>query len=196
MSVFNDFQVNGLFPSTVGGTGTAAKYFPRVLGTNGPNGGQSVAPSATSAAGQLGVPGNSELNGQWFDVLVGASFGSDSGDPSGTVKLELVANVGSITTPSYTVLASTTAFVPSAQPGQIALKVSLFGDSKSGIVSGSYLAIVNGVINNSTPKAIDNLLSSINMGAVLPFGLAVRATFGTSDATNTAALYQFQLAGA
>lgn len=195
MSVIADFQVNGLFPSVVGGVGTAAKYFPRILGLNGPNGGQSVAPSSSSAQGQLAVPGNSVLNGQWFDVLVGLSVGSDSGDPSGTVTIELAANTGSVTTPSYTVIAATSAIVPATQPLQVALKASLFGDSKSGIVTGVYTALANSALNNSTPKVI-TALSAINMGAALPFGLVLRATFGTSDATNTASLYQFQIAGA
>ena len=34
MSVFADFQVNGLFPSTVGGLGATVKYFPRILGSS------------------------------------------------------------------------------------------------------------------------------------------------------------------
>jgi hypothetical protein len=194
MSVIADFQVSPLFPSIVGGTGTTAKYFPRALGAS--IGVQSVAPSSTNAAGQLSVPGNSILNGQLFEVLVGASFGNDSGDPSGTVKLELVANTGTLTTPSYTVLASTTAQVPSTQPVDAAFKVTLFGTSASGIVQGSYLALMNGAINNTTPKALDNNLSGIKFSNGVPFGLVVRATFGTSDATNTASLYQFQIAAA
>lgn len=192
MSVIADFQVSGLFPSTVGGLGTTAKYFPRALGAS--IGVQSVAPSSSSAAGQLSVPGNNELNGQWFDVLVALSYGSDSGDPSGTVKVELVANTGTVTTPSYTVIASTDAYVPLREPGQIALKAQLVADSKSGLLCGSYLALTNGVVDNSTPKALDAILSGINMGAGVPFGLAVRVTFGTTDATNTASLYQFQVA--
>jgi hypothetical protein len=193
MSVINDFQVNGLFPSVVGGIGTSVKYFPRILGTAGPNGGQSVAPSATSAAGQLVVPGNSELNGQWFSVAVGASYGSDTGDPSGTVELALYANTGSVSSPSYTKIATTGAKAPNlAAAGQAALYVQLFGDSKSGLVRGIQESInPDGTV--TTSAALTANLSGINMGAALPFGLVVGVTFATSDASNTASLYQFQI---
>ncbi len=192
MSVINDFQVNGLFPSVVGGTGTAVKYFPRLLGTS--IGVQSVAPSSSSAAGQLVVPGNSELNAHWFEVVVGAGYGSDSGDPSGTVELALYANVGTVASPSYTKIATTGAVVPNlAAAAQAALRVRLFGDTKSGLVRG----IQSGIKPDGTLLAAAALtanLSGINMGAALPFGLVVGVTFGTSDATNTSSLYQFQIA--
>src|SRR5208337_935515 len=103
MSVINDFLVNGLNPATVGGTGTAVKYFPRTLGTGGPSGGQSVAPSATSAAGQLVVNGNSELNAQWFDVLIGGEVTSGAADSSVTAEYALYANTAALgAAPSYT----------------------------------------------------------------------------------------------
>jgi hypothetical protein len=195
MSVIADFQVNGLFPSVVGGNSTSALYFPRVLGTNGPNGGQSVAPSSTSAAGQLAVPGNSILNGQTFKVLVGASFGSDTGDASGTVTLNLSANTGTVSSPSYTIIATSGAITPNlAQAEDISLEVTLFCSTKSGIVQGYQTGVKNqGVLAQA---ALTNNLSSINMGNAVPFGLVASVVFGTGNATNTASLYQFQIVGA
>jgi hypothetical protein len=195
MSVIGDFQVNGLFPSVVGGTGTTVKYFPRVLGTAGPNGGQSVAPSTTSAAGQLAVPGNSSVNGQLFNVELAASFGNDSGDPSGTVELALYANTGTVSSPSYTKIATTGAATPAAQPLHAALRVSLIGDSKSGIVSG-FQTGVKGDGTLVTLAALTAGLTGINFANGLPFGLVAGVVFGSSDASNTASLYQFQIIGA
>src|SRR5580698_109665 len=104
MAVLNDFQCNGLFPSVVGGNSTSVLYFPRLLGSS--IGVQSVAPSATSAAGQLVVPGFNELNGQLFTVRAAGNFGSDTGDASGTVAVQLYANTGTVTSPIYTSIAT------------------------------------------------------------------------------------------
>lgn len=202
MSVIADFfGVNGLNPVKVGGTGTSAKYFPRLLGAS--IGAVPATPSSSSAVGALWVPGDSKLNAQQFDVEATGTFGSDTGDPSGTVAIKLYAVTGSLLVPVYTALASTTAFVPLVGAvGSWAIKASLFGDSASGIVGGSYAAYINGALNNSTPKNTDAILSSINFGSGntnlyqgAPFGLVVGVTFGTSDATNTASMYQFQIIG-
>ncbi len=89
MSNIYDFGVNGLFPSKVGGTGTAKKYFPRLLGITGTTigasglggvSGSSVAaplfgsapatPSASNAVGALFLPAQNTNNGQQMDFLV------------------------------------------------------------------------------------------------------------------------------
>jgi hypothetical protein len=204
--IINDFQVNGLFPSVVSAAVTTAQYFPRILGTS--IGVQSVAPSASSAAGQLVVPGNNELNGQWFQVLVGATFSPDASDSSATGTLELVANTGTILTPIYTVVATATTAAPAFAGSQdVALKVSMYGTTKSGIVQGSYTGVKGGVLIAAT--TLTNNLSGINFGQANPpnlsnplnptnpFGLVVRATFSsavTSPLLNVARLYQFQIA--
>lgn len=193
--VINDFLVNGSNPSTVGGTGTSAKYFPRVLGTSGPTGGQSVAPSATSNAGRLNVPGFNELNGQWFDVLVGAEITSGVADSSVTVALSLYADTAALgSAPSYTQIATTGFFTAALENTayEVGLKVSLFGESKSGVVRGFQSGVYGA--NNLAAGSLTNNLSSINFASASPFGLVVGVTFSTSDAGNAASLYQFQIA--
>lgn len=192
MAVLNDFQVNGLFPSILGGSTTAQLYFPRLLGSS--IGVQSVAPSATSAAGQLVVPGFSELNGQLFSVKAAGNFGSDTGDASGTVTISLFANTGSVTSPVYTSIATTGAVVPgfaSAEPW--ALNVSMQGDTLSGLCGGSYTAYVGGQKTGTAGQNTTVALNGINFGNAIPFGLVVGVKFGTADASNKASLYQFQI---
>jgi hypothetical protein len=213
-----DFSVSGLFPSKLGGTGTSIKYFPRLLGPS--IGASPATPSATNATGALFMPPASVLNGQMFNVIAVGEFGNDTGDPSGTVtvRLQIVtpnASTGSyVVSPVYTTICSTGAVVPS--PFGIvntwAIKASLYGSSLSGIVGGSYFAYQNGALVASTPKSTDTTVSGINfaggavpaslaaatggpgtVGAQAPFGLVVGVTFGTSDASNTASLYEFAI---
>lgn len=193
MTVINDFQVSGLFPSVVSAASTAVQYFPRLLGSS--IGVQSVAPSAASAAGQLVVPGNSELEGQFFKVLVAGNIISGA-DASETAIIDLVANTGTISTPSYTVIASTGLVdIDVVAPGNhvFGISATLLGTSASGIVGGVYSATVDGVLKNSTPKQT-TALSGINLAASLPFGLVVRVTFSAADSANVAKLTQFQIA--
>lgn len=194
MSVIADFLVNGLNPSTVGGIGTAAKYFPALFGGFNT---LSVAPSATSAAGQLVVPGNNVLNGQLFDVLVAGNLIAGSAAGSESVTVDLVANVGTVSTPSYTVIGSTGAYAPPVDGVEhsFAIKAELYGDTLSGIVGGEYVSMIDGLKQNSSPKDA-TALTGINMGSSAPFGLAVRVTFSVSNANNAAKLYQLQVAAA
>jgi hypothetical protein len=192
MSVINDFLVNGLNPSTVGGSGTAVKYFPRLLGNS--IGVQSVAPSATSSAGQLVVNGNNALNGQWFTIRVGAGLIGGAADSSVTAKLSVYANTAAIgAAPSYTEIATTGLFTQPLELSEleVGLNVALFGTTGSGIVRG----IQNGVYgaNNLAAGALTNNLSGISFAGQAPFGLVVGVTFSSSDASNSAKLYQFQL---
>ena len=192
MAVGNDFQVNGLFPATVGGTGSTVKYFPRLLGSS--IGVESVAPSATSAAGQLVVPGNNVLNGQWFDVEVGGSILSGVADSSVTVKASLYAQTSAtLTSPSYTEIA-TTGFLtaPLEQTSYtFGLSVRLLGSTASGVVRGFQSGIMGA--NNVSLANLTNNLSGVNFGNAVPFGLVVGVTFSNSDAGNSASLYQFQI---
>jgi hypothetical protein len=81
------------------------------------------------------------------------------------------------------------------------INATLFGDSSSGLVSGYYTGMAAGAFKNQAGVAasvvLQNNLSGINFSPTAvgsyPFGLLVRATFGTSDASNTASLYQFQI---
>jgi len=194
MSVINDFLVNGLNPSTVGGAGSTVKYFPRLFGGFNV---ESTAPSATSNAGQLVVPGNSALEAQWFDVLVGGSILSGVADSSVTAKVSLYAQTAAAgATPSYTEIATTGFFTaPLEQTSYaFALKVQLFGSTKSGVVRGFQSGIFGA--NNIAAGNLTNNLSGVSMASSTPFGLVVGVTFSNSDAGNAASLNQFQIAAA
>jgi hypothetical protein len=221
MSNIYDYGVNGLFPSKVGGTGVAVKYFPRLVGISGTTigsaglggvSGSSVSaplfgtspstPSATSAVGALYLPAQSTNNGQLLNIIVVGSFGNDTGDPSGTVNVKLYGVTGKLLAPVYTALASTGAVTPSALGivNSWALSVELYGDSGSGILGGSYAAYQNGALVNSTVKSTDTTISGLDFlngnaalqqGAVL--GFVVGVTFGTSDASNTASMFEFAI---
>lgn len=203
MSVIADFQVNGLNPSTVGGLGTTAKYFPRILGTAGPGGGFSAAPSATSAAGQLMVPAFGEVQGQAFSVRAAGDVLPFTG--GGTVTIDLVANTGTVASPSYAAIASTGAVtLASATPVNWFLHADLIGTNNSGatpgLLSGNFYGSVNNTLVDLTaitnpPTGLDFVkgqpVGSGGQGGV--FGLVVRVTFNTSLAQNFARLYQFQV---
>lgn len=192
MPVINDFQVNGLNPSVVGGTGTAIKYFPRLLGSS--IGVESVAPSATSAAGQLVVNGFSQLNAQWFKVSVAGDVLSGVADSSVTVEVALYANTAAVgVAPSYTKIATLGALTAPLANTNFAfgLDVDLLGDTASGVVRGFQRGIFGA--NNIASASLTNNLSGINMGSQVPFGLVVGVTFGSSDAGNSASLRQFQI---
>ena len=217
-----DFGVSGLFPSKLGGTGTSIKYFPRLLGPS--IGASPATPSATNATGALFMPPASVLNGQMFNVIAVGDFGNDTGDPSGTVNIQIRAvtpnaSTGSyVVNPVYTTLASSGLLVPS--PFGIvntwAFRVQLYGSTLAGIVGGSYNAYTNGALvavpATKSNQSTDTTLSGINfaggtvpaslasatggpgtVGAQAPFGLVVGVSFGTSDASNTASMYEFAI---
>jgi len=194
MSVLNDFLVNGSNPSVVGGTGTTVKYFPRLFGGFDV---QSTAPSATSNAGQLVVPGNNTLNAQWFDVLVGGRILSGVADSSVTAKVSLYAQTAAAgATPSYTEIATTGLLTAPLENTSYAfgLKVSLFGESASGVVRGFQSGILGA--NNISAGNLTNNLSAINFANAAPFGLVVGVTYSNSDAGNAGYLNQFQIVAA
>lgn len=216
------FGVSGVKPSKVGGIGLKVKYFPRlssptanpIFGAITPSGvflqpsQIPPLPSSQNATGALLLPASGRYEGQWFNVLAGGSFGNDTGDPSGTVQVKLYAVTGSTFAPIYTVISSTTAFIPqSGTPNSWAINASLFGESGSGFLGGYYTALVNGAFNNNAiPKQVDSIISGLNfltgslfgssnqsLGQGVVVGFAVGVIFGTSDATNTASLFQFDI---
>jgi hypothetical protein len=207
MSNILDFQVSRVAPSKVGGIGTSVKYFPRPFGSSLTSGLPST-PSATNPTGALWVPVGPQFDGQQFSVLASGSFGTDSGDPSGTVTVKLYAVTGTLASPTYTALASTGAVEAGiSAPLPWALDVTLLGDNNSGFLTGYYSALASGAnggsisgLANSSPKVVDNIISGLNFvsgnpalqqGAV--FGLVVGVTFGTTDTSNTATMTQFSV---
>jgi len=205
MAVERDFLVNGLNPSSVGGTGVTVKYFPRLLSASAyPLLGTSPStPSSTNPAGMLVVPAQNELNGQEFRVvavgnyLMGASAGSE------TVTIALYAVTGSLASPVYTAIASTGAVTPTPNVDGIQhswrLSAKVSGDTLSGILGGSYEAFDNGVLQNSTPKqtvavsGLDFSVGNVNLGIGVVLGLVIGVTFSVSNASNAAKMYEFQI---
>jgi hypothetical protein len=194
-----DFQVSAAVPSKVGGSGTTVKYFPRPIGPS--IGVAPATPSSTSAAGSLMVPANNVFNGQQFDVIASGSFGNDSGDPSGTVTVQLYAVTGTFTNPTYTSIATTGAMTPFYAVQTWGLAAQLVGTSvngANGLLIGGYEAYIRGSI--VAPTTVTNIVAGLDFNAGNPalqqgavFGLVVGVTFGTSDPTNTASLVQFTI---
>lgn len=212
MSNVLDFGVNGFNPSTVGGTGTAIKYFPRPLpgfanqGQGGPGNAFPATPSTTSAVGALWLPAQNVFNGQQLSLLASGNVGSDTGDPSGTVNIQVQAVTGTLSAPVYTTLGSTSALAPTypaAEPWLI--QMELVGDDTSGLLVGYYTAMLANVVHTTSGTtgavAIDNTITglkfnagaglALQQGAVL--GFVVGVTFGTSDASNKAKLFEFTI---
>jgi hypothetical protein len=131
--------------------------------------------------------------------LVGGNVVSGSGAASETVECALYAQTSAtLTSPSYTKIATTGAVnlnpTVDGVTNDFNLKVNLFGTTGSGIVGGNYIAIYSGVLKNTPPTVLTANLSSINFGSAAPFGLVVGVTFNTSNAGNSANLYQFSIA--
>jgi len=208
MQTLNNWPVNGSFPSTVSGTGTTAKYFP--FPSSNFTAGAGSTPNASSAAGQLLVPGQNAVNGQLFRIYASGSI-KTAGTPSPSILIELVANTGSVTTPIYTVIASSGTNTLALTDGVYfpwSITADVNGDSDSGILQGRYAAVLDNTTENSTPKALDNALTGLVFGPSATvtqdqrhaetggnsvFGLLVRVTFGTSNAANIANMYRFAL---
>lgn len=193
MSFFANFQVNGANPSTVGGTGTAAKYF--TAPSRNFTSGVSTTPSSSSAVGQLSVPGNGELNGQTFFVTASGDFEVGSGGACPSVTIDIQANTGTLTSPTYTTIITSGAITAQNLTGTLYswfLEGQMSGTTASGILSG----IQYGSIDNTARAqiALTSALSGLNFGSSSPvFGLVARVTFSVSEAGNLANLYQFNL---
>lgn len=208
--VIADFGVNGGFPANVGGTGTAVKYFGRNVAYNaGATWTSPLTPSATSAKGCLVVPGDNKVNGQLFSVNAVGDFLASAAETSESVTIALYAVTGSMSAPTYTVLATSGAYFPGVDGISYnwSIKAELFGDNNSGIVGGTQQVLINNTVQQAT-AALTNSLTGIVFGqnsespnqvqsgaAGLggPFGLVVGVTFGASGAANTANMYQFSI---
>jgi hypothetical protein len=188
-----DYQVSRANPSKVGGSGTTVKYFPRPIGQSLTSG-QPTTPNASSPVGSLWVPVGPQFDGQQLTVQASGSFGSDTGDPSGTVSFSLYTVTGTLAVPVYTQIATTTAITP-AFPSEVwTLKTTLIGGN--GMLLGWYEGAIRGtvvppttLINVVTGLDFQNGNPALQRGAVC--GLVIGVTFGTSDASNTASLTQF-----
>ena len=188
--------INGLNPVSVGGTGTAVKYFPTVPGA-------SIGVASTKN-GYLYIPGNGEANGQILDVRASGNFtigvpGGGVASPAVTVALYsatfLNGNPGSTVTINATpVLTATFAAASDVLPPYgFSLDARIICESGSGLarlvwghteIDGSAVVTAGGLISG---------LTGINMSQSVPFALLVGVTFSVSDAQASANLYQFDL---
>jgi len=195
MSVFNNYQVSGIQSVTVGGTGTTPKYFQRPTGNF--TSGTTIGPSASSGAGQLNAQGFNVLNGQKITVTAAGDFEVGSCGACPNVTIDMVANTGTVAAPIWTAIASTGAVTTQPLTGVFYpwyLEAQILGTTASGIIQGQFSAVVDNVLQNSTPKVLLANLSGLNFATDPVFGLAVRVTFSVSDSGNSANMYQFQLA--
>lgn len=210
MQVIQDFGVNGAFPSTVGGTGTAIKYFGRnaafAAGATWTN---PATPSSTNANGALIVPADNKLNGQIMEVVVsGAFLPSSAITSSETVSVGLYAVTGTFASPTYTLLADINGGFAPGVDGiwyNFYFDVEMQGTNRSGIVGGFYTSQVNNTQERNN-AVLQNSLTGIVFGVQTPqtpnqvpgalggpFGLVVGVTFSQSDAGNKAELYEFSI---
>lgn len=211
--------VNGLNPSTVGGTGTGVFYFPCPPSLNVWNSGAAGVntgitsnqlggtPSSSSFLGQLSVPGNGVFNGQKFTVTASGNVLFGAGEASTTATIKVNANTGTIATPVIVDLLGTAVQFSNVALDGVYLpwtvSLTFQGDTQSGIVGVYYSAMVNGTLTAPTHVAA---LTGINFNgqgsaagvgstgaANYAFGLAAGIQFGASNSGNSANLFQFQL---
>jgi hypothetical protein len=205
MQTVSNLLLNGNTPVTVGGTGTTAKFFPPVPG-----------PSinvASSKVGYIYPQGNNASNNQLLHVIAMGNVTPDPTIACPTFKLELVLSTNyTAASPTYTSICDTTARNLGGGTGeQLAtqpwmLECWLQGDNTSGLVQGKWVYELDNTFEAGTAgdfSILTNAVTGVNMsapagttgtsGANAPFALAVRATFGTTGAGNTASMYQFAL---
>jgi hypothetical protein len=194
--VQTNLLVNGISPVTVGGTGTAIKYFPIAPGA-------SIGVSSTKS-GYLYIPGNASANGQRMSIRGSGSFtigtpGAGVASPAVTVGLYsatfLNGNPGSTATVNATAVLSQQFAAASdvLPPYGFSFLCDIVCESGSGlarIVSGSNE--IDGTAGTVTVGLISGL-TSINMSSPVPFALLCGVTFSVSDAQASASLFQFDL---
>jgi hypothetical protein len=198
VAVVAQWNVNGSNPVSVGGTGITAKYWTMPSGNF--TAGAATTPSSSNATGQLPVRGDNELNGQQFMILAAGNYEVGPGGACPSVTIDMVANTGTLTTPTYTVIASTGAVTAQSNLSQFypwQLEAVVNGDTQSGILSGYQISVVDNTF--SAAKALTNTLSGLNFGGnvIYPgaavFGVVMRVTFSVSEPGNAANLFQFQI---
>jgi len=167
-----------------------------------------TAPSSTSAAGQLPVPGGNRLNGQQFGIKATGNFEVGSGGACPNVLIELVANTGTITSPTYTVIAGSGQITAQNLTGTFydwSIDATVNGSTGSGTLQGKYVIVADGTVVKSN-TALDHTLSGLvwgptatnvstpnGLGTDPVFGLLVRVTFSVSESGNSANMYEFGL---
>lgn len=189
--VIANLLLNGLNPVTVGGTGTAIKYFPNVPGA-------SIGVASTKN-GYLYCPGVGKANAQRLSVRASGNFTAGNGSntsPAITVGLYPVTFAGNVPSGTPTIGSAVISQIFAAASDLIgyypfSLSADVQGDNTSGIVQSlSGNIAIDGSAGSFSNAAI---LSSVNMLAPVPFAFVVGVTFSVSDSLASANLYQFDL---
>lgn len=188
MQTVANLQVSGLSPVTVGGLGITAKYFPAVPGAS--------INVASTKVGYILLPGSGRLNGVAFRVNVSGTYAPDPLIACPTFQCELVGAANyTAASPTYSSICTPAA----TQIGggsdkqltqQFFLQADLVGDSASGVLTGRFTYVQDGVVVSNN-IAVSTIMSGLNFNTEAPLALAVRVTFGTTAANNTASLYRF-----
>lgn len=191
--------INGANPVTVGGTGTAVKYFPAAPGAS--------IGAASNSYGFIFVPGASRANGQIVEVRASGNFicpPADATSPAVTIGLYASFNLlpGRVNPSSLVNSASLSPALaistlasyqePAATPGVVAvpwkLKASLNADNDSELLQGDYsIQVDNGSLQTGAITSVAGVLMSQD----IPFGLLIGVTFSQTGAGNLAKMFEF-----
>jgi hypothetical protein len=200
MQTVSNLLLNGNTPVTVGGTGTTAKFFP-------PAPGPSIGVNSTKV-GYIFPQTNNASNNQKLHVIACGNLTPDPTIACPTFRVELVATKDYlIASPVYSSIADSTAEAPgeisgdatATQPWSIDSWLQV--DGTSGVMQGYSFIQVGGELDvvpasgaglSNTFLTSGNMLNGPEPGSA-PFALAVRVTFGSSAAGNSASMYQFAL---
>ena len=190
MQTVANLLINGANPVTVGGLGITAKYFPF---EPGPSIGV-----ASSKVGYIYAPGGNAANNQLLHVIALGNVAPDPTIACPTFRVEVVATTNpAATTPTYVSIFDSSADALGEVSGDATLTQpwSMDGwlqvDGTGGVMQGRFTYTQGGEVD--AVSALSNVLINVNMSTFPPFALAVRVTFGTTAAANTASMYQFAL---
>lgn len=202
MQTVANLLLNGNTPVTVGGTGTTAKFFP-------PAPGPSINVAST-AVGYLLCPTNNASNNQRLHVMASGNVTPDPTIACPTFRVELVATKDyTVSAPVYSSIVDSTADALGETSGDATatqpwlIDAWLQVDGTGTVMQGYAFVMIGGDVDlipalgntgglSNTFLTSSGMVSGVKPGSA-PFALAVRVTFGTSGAGNSASMYQFAL---
>lgn len=205
MSVLAQYLLNGLTPATVGGTGTTIKYFTDLpanpagwltsnVNVNAPatSNQQGSTPTTTNNLGGLPVPGRSVLNGNRFNIFASGDITFAAADASGgaTGILVQASTAAAGATPAYTTIGAATVNQPVdgvTYPWSISIIVQ--GTTTAGLLQFSYSSIFDG---QATVTA-NGVVTGVSFATEPAFVVVCGVMFPTSNAANTASLYELRV---
>lgn len=211
MGVIEQYLVSTAFPSVVGGTGTTIKYFssnpPQSLWNSGVSGVNAPVtatqlggtPSSSSALGQLSFDSVAyKLQGGRFKLVASGSAVA-TGTPTVTATVQI--NTGTIASPSYATFTGGTASsaVVTTIPLGWSISADLYYDPTSQTLSGfqewTYAQAASGGTSSSQVPVAITPVTAVTAGGLYAaqFGFVVGITFSTSNAANSASLYEFKI---